>query len=55
MAVGLLLTLTGIGGPRLPYGAQMIEAGLFLTVAAGAGLAIAVLAGRAPTLRDEEW
>ena len=54
LALGLLTTLLGAGAPLMPYAAQVTEAGLLLVMFGGAALAIAVLAGRAPTLRDEE-
>jgi multisubunit Na+/H+ antiporter MnhB subunit len=54
VAVGLSAVVLGAGAPRLPFAAQILEAGLFLTTAAGASLIMAVLVGRAPTLRDEE-
>ena len=47
-------SLAGAGLPGLLYAAQVTEAGLFLTTFGGAALVIAVLFGRAPTLRDEE-
>jgi multicomponent Na+:H+ antiporter subunit B len=54
VAAGLGAALLGAGAPRLPFAAQLLEAGLFLTTAAGASLILAVFVGRAPTLRDEE-
>jgi multisubunit Na+/H+ antiporter MnhB subunit len=52
--LGLALAVLSAGAPRLPGAAQALEGGLFLVMAAGASLILAVLAGRAPTLRDEE-
>jgi multisubunit Na+/H+ antiporter MnhB subunit len=54
VGLGLAVAVTGAAGPRLPFAAQLIEAGLFLTTAAGASLIMAVFVGRAPTLRDED-
>lgn len=55
VTLGLLAALIAGGAPRLLYAPQIIEAGLFFIVVGGAQLAIVVLAGRAPTLRDEDW
>ncbi len=55
LALGLALTLVGTSAPRLPFAQQMAEAGLFFVVVAGTALVLAVLVGRAPTLRDEDW
>lgn len=54
-ALGLIASLLGAGAPGLPYAAQIGEAGLFALILGGGVLAIAVLVGRAPTLRDEAW
>lgn len=53
VGAGVAAAMVGAGAPRLPGAAQMLEAGLFLATAAGASLILAVLVGRAPTLRDE--
>lgn len=55
LALGLALALVGASAPRLPLAPQLAETGLFLTVLAGTSLVLAVLIGRAPTLRDEDW
>lgn len=55
VSLGVALALLGAGAPGLPYALQVLEAGLFIATAAGFGLMLTVLAGRAPTLRDEDW
>jgi multisubunit Na+/H+ antiporter MnhB subunit len=53
-AFGLIAALAGAAAPRLMFAPQLIEAGLFALMVAGASLVLAVIIGRAPTLRDEE-
>lgn len=55
LAAGVIVALAGAGAPALRFSAQAVEAGLAVTTAAAAGLVIAVLFGRAPTLRDADW
>jgi hypothetical protein len=55
LALGLTLALAGTSAPRLLFAQQIAEAGLFLTLVGGTALVLAVLVGRAPTLRDEDW
>lgn len=52
VVVGLLTVLAGVA-LRLPVAPGLIEAGLFVTTASSLALVLIVLAGRAPTLRDE--
>lgn len=54
LAFGLIAVVAGAGAPRLLVAPQILEAGLFLSTFAGASLVLAVLFGRAPTLREEE-
>ena len=53
--VGLGVALLGAGAPLWAFAPHLAEAGLFLCVVAAAALALNVVIGRAPTLRDEEW
>ena len=55
LAAGAAAALAGAALPRWLYAAQAIEAGVALATAAAASLIVAVLFGRAPTLRDAEW
>lgn len=55
LGIGLALSLFRAGAPRALFAAQSGEAGLALCVAAASALIIAVLFGRAPTMRDGEW
>ena len=55
LALGLALAMFGAGAPQALFAPQAREAGLALCVAAASALIIAVLFGRAPTLRDGEW
>ena len=55
LAIGLALVMFGGGAPRALFAPQASEAGLALCVAAASALIIAVLFGRAPTMRDGEW
>jgi hypothetical protein len=52
LAFGLAASMTGILSPRFPFAREVIEASLFLVTSAGGALVIAVLFGRAPTMRD---
>ena len=53
VALGFLAALAAAGAPRLIFARELIEAGLFLAMAAGGSLAITVSFGRAPTMRDQ--
>ena len=55
LAAGVVVALAGAGTPGWRFSAQAVEAGLTAATAAAAGLIIAVLSGRAPTLRDADW
>jgi multisubunit Na+/H+ antiporter MnhB subunit len=55
LAAAVLAALAGAAGPGWRYAPQLIEAGLAAATAAGAGLVVAGLFGRVPTLRDAEW
>ena len=55
LGLGLLATLVSAGAPALPYAAQILEGGLFLLTIGAAALILAVLVGRAPTMREEDW
>ena len=52
---GLIAAMVGAGVPRWVYAAQLTEAGFFLCIVSAFSLAMSVVIGRAPTLRDEEW
>ncbi len=54
-AAGLAAAVAGVALPGAPIAAQLTEAGLFGVTAAGCGLFLLVVIGRAPTMRDEEW
>lgn len=53
VGLGLIAAVLGVAAPRLLYAPQIVEAGLFAVTAGALSLVIAVLVGRAPTLRDE--
>lgn len=53
-AMGLAATVVGWSAPGTTGGPQLLEAGLFVLTAAGGGLALTVLIGRAPTMRDQD-
>jgi multicomponent Na+:H+ antiporter subunit B len=55
LALGVIGALVGAGAPNFQYARQLGEAGLFLATISAFALVLAVLAGRAPTLRDEDW
>lgn len=52
-ALGFIAAVVGWASPRLVFAREVIEAGLFVVTAAGGALAIGVLFGRAPTMRDQ--
>lgn len=52
-ALGLVAAVLGWAAPRMMFARELVEAGLFAVTAAGGMLAIGVLFGRAPTMRDE--
>lgn len=53
VAFGMIATVAGAAMARAPYAGELVEAGLFVVTASGLALVLLVLAGRAPTLRDE--
>lgn len=53
LAFGMIAAVAGAAMPRASYGAELVEAGLFVVTASGLALILLVLAGRAPTLHDE--
>jgi multicomponent Na+:H+ antiporter subunit B len=53
VALGLAAATIGATAPRILFARELIEAGLFVVTAAGGALVIAVLFGRAPTMRDQ--
>lgn len=55
LCLGFLAALIGAGVPAWPFAGHLIEGGLFVTSASSAALMLAVLVGRAPSLRDEDW
>lgn len=52
MAAGFAALTIGAVAPGVVFAGQLVEGGLFVTVAAGGALMLTVLAGRAPTMRD---
>jgi hypothetical protein len=54
MALGFAALTFGALAPGAMFAAQWVEGGLFVATAAGGALALAVIAGRAPTMRDGE-
>jgi multicomponent Na+:H+ antiporter subunit B len=52
MAAGFAALAFGALAPGALFAGQLVEGGLFATVAAGGALMLAVIAGRAPTMRD---
>jgi multisubunit Na+/H+ antiporter MnhB subunit len=55
LVLGLSASAIGAGLPRWAFAAHMVEGGVFAATAAGIALIIAAIAGRAPSLRDEDW
>lgn len=55
LVAGLVASIVAAGAPRWAFAPQVMEAGLFAATTAAGALIIAVLFGRAPTLRDAEW
>ena len=55
LSLGLITALLGTGLKAAPFAPQLAEAGLFMAAVGGLALALKVLVGRAPTLRDEDW
>ena len=53
IALGLGAAAFGATVPRALFARELVEAGLFVVTAAGGALVIAVLFGRAPTMRDQ--
>ena len=54
-AGGVVLAFAAAALPGLPWAGQAMEAGLCVTTIGALALVLTVLAGRAPTLRDEDW
>lgn len=54
LAGGVLAAIAGAAAPRLVFAPQLAEGGAFVATVAGGALILAVLVGRAPTMRDEE-
>ena len=54
LALGLVLAVVSAAAPGLAVAPQLGEAGVFTATASGIALILAVLVGRAPTLRDED-
>jgi hypothetical protein len=52
VALGFAGAVLGAAAPRIMFARELIDAGTFAVTAAGGALAIAVLFGRAPTMRD---
>lgn len=55
LSLGLVIALSGAGFKAASFAPQLAEAGLFMATVGGSALALKVLVGRAPTLRDEDW
>lgn len=55
LVLGLVASAAAAGLPGLAFAPQVLEAGLFAVTVAGASLALGVLAGRVPALRDEDY
>lgn len=55
LVLGLIATAAGAGAPNMAFAPQVLEGGLLAATFAGVALLLAVLVGRAPTLRDEEY
>lgn len=55
LALGVIAVCVGAGVPGFVFAAQVIEAGAFAVMVAGASFIVLILFGRAPTLRDAEW
>ncbi len=53
IALGLGAAAFGAAAPRALFARELVEAGLLVVTAAGGALVIAVLFGRAPTMRDQ--
>lgn len=52
-AFGLLACATGAAVRGAPFARELLEAGVFVLTAGGGALAVVVLFGRAPTLRED--
>lgn len=55
LSLGFITALLGAGLKGASFASELTEAGLFAATVAGSSLALKVLIGRAPTLRDEDW
>jgi multisubunit Na+/H+ antiporter MnhB subunit len=54
LASGILMALVGAAASGLSISPQLVDAGAFVTTAAGASLVLVCLMGRAATLTSEE-
>lgn len=54
LSLGVFAALAGACAPALAMAPQLIEGGLFIVTSAGLQLVLAVLIGRAPTLRESD-
>lgn len=55
VSAGVIVTVLATALPGWRESGKAIEAGLFLATTGAMALILIVLAGRAPTLRDEDW
>lgn len=55
LVLGASAAFVGAGLPGWAGAPMLMEGALFAATAAAAALIVAALAGRAPSLRDEEW
>jgi hypothetical protein len=55
LTFGVIAALGAAAAPQWAWSAQAMEAGLFVATASAASLCLSALAGRAPSLRDEDW
>jgi hypothetical protein len=55
VTLGLIAAMGAAGAPGLALSGPLMEGGLFAATAGAASLILNALAGRAPSLRDEDW
>lgn len=55
MTLGVAASVGAAAAPGWSLAPQAMEAGLFAVTASAGSLALSALAGRAPSLRDEDW
>lgn len=55
LAAGVVIAMAGAALPGFRFAPLLVEGGLFAVTSAAANLIVAVVFGRAPTLRDAEW